>query len=269
MKSTALLVVMLVIGSFFGLFLTNEIPNVSASSHDIIRPITNHYDFVMSQKINSDNLWSIGNNLQDGDYYQYKICNDKFMVQEIHPYHCYNVSLEFITILDSYKGKQWIVQSYLTYGNQTTSSILFVDPITFDVTTDPLNVNLGLSLENTLFSLSQYGAKSLDIGTVWDDMDSYFTNSIPLEIKKHQVIDLSNLENIDTVILGYDIIVPSSHYIVSDFAFPVKSIIYSPHIIFPEPKALHHFEMLNYNSTYHQSSFSEPQNAEDYEVQSP
>ena len=204
-------------------------------------------------------LWSIGNNLQVGDYYKYKICNDHFMMQEIYPYHCYDISLEFVTLLDSYKGKQWIVQSYLTYGNNTKSLILFVDPKTFDVTTDPLNVHVGLSLENTLFSLSKYDAKSLDVGTVWDDLDSYFTNKIPLEIKRHQVIDITYQKNIDVALLGYDVIVPSNHYIYSDFSFPVKSNTYSPHIISPEPKALYYFELLDYNLQGNSSSILETQ----------
>lgn len=61
----------------------------------------------------NNSLWSLGNNIQEGDYYSYKICNDSnyndTMYQVIYPYHCYIINLEFVTILTSYTGDVWVV----------------------------------------------------------------------------------------------------------------------------------------------------------------
>jgi len=168
------------------------VPSVSAISYlDQVKANYDNYN---------DSLWSLGNNLAEGDYYSYKICNDDIMYQKIYPYHCYEISLEFVKILESYKGDTWIVQSYLTIGdtigntigdpieNNTSPLILLIDPISFDVSTDQFNKKIGASLENTIFSLSLYGEKSLSIGEQWDEIDSYYTNKIPLEIKNKQTI---------------------------------------------------------------------------------
>ena len=225
-------------------------------------------------KSNYDNrdTWSLGNNLQEGDYYSYKICNDDTMYQVIYPYHCYEISLEFVKILESYKGDTWIVQSYLTIGdtigdtignNNTSPLVLLVDPISFDVTTDSFNRAIGESLENTIFSLSQYGVQSLSIGTVWDNMDSYFTNKIPLEIKNKQTIQVPHINiitsingtvntsivtNLETSVLSYDIVIPSNTYLHESFPFPLKAVTYSPHIIYPEPQELYYFELIDHKS---------------------
>lgn len=203
----------------------------------------NHYDYVMSHE--NTEFWSIGNNLNDGDFYHYEICNDDSMSQKIYPYHCYEITLEFIKVLQSFKGYSWIVQGHITFGNNTNSMILLVDPYTFEVTTDPLNVDVGNSLEKTIFSLSKYGKKSLSIGSVWDNIDSYFTNKIPIEIKSDSLYHVSNM-TVTTQVLSYDVIVPSETLINFNFPFPLYSDNYSPHIIFPEPKQEYYYELLDF-----------------------
>lgn len=204
---------------------------------------SNHYDDVRNNQITQ--LWNLGNNLTEGDMLEYKICNDNIMYQEIYPYHCYNIKLTFISILESYKGDTWIVQGYFETPDRVEPVILLVNPYTFEITTDPLHVNLGESLESTIFSLNQYGEKSLSVGSIWDEIDSYFTNKINLEIKGKSILNIMN-RTIQTSILSYDIIVPSEIHLNYDFPFPLKSTLYSPHIIFPAPKELHYFELINY-----------------------
>jgi len=197
----------------------------------------------VNQKYESS-LWKLGENIQEGDTYEYKICSDsnydRIISQIIHPNHCYTISLEFVTILESYKGMVWVVQGNFTIPSTilgttpeiSNQMILLINPDTFQVSTDKLNVNLGSSLENTIFSLSIHGKKSLSTGTIWGMIPSYFTNDIPLEIKRHQIID-TPIGEIDSIVLGYDIIEESNYYISKNIPFPVRAEILSPHIIFP------------------------------------
>ncbi len=241
--------------------------------------------------------WSLGNNITEGDYYKYKICNDSIISQIIYPHHCYEISLEFVVQLESYQGKVWVVQGnftipdtidytilYSTLGtiDDTSESMIFlIDTDTFTVYSR-FHKELGVSLENTIFSLSTYGVQSLSIGTIWDEIDSYFTNKIPLEIKNKQTIQIpqkiklvgvngivhpsivtSIVTNIETSVLSYNIIVPSNVYLHESFPFPLKAKLYSPNIIYPHPKELYYFELLdysrvdsNYNSNHDSNQYS-------------
>jgi len=172
--------ILFVIGTVLGTITGVIVPSVSALSY--LEQVQANYDSY------NNSLWSLGNNLAERDYYSYKICNDDIMYQKIYPYHCYDISLEFVTILESYKGKVWIVQGNLTTPDVTQQMIFLIDTDTFEIQTDKLNVDLGNSISNTIFSLSIYGEKSLSTGTVWDYLDSYYTNKIPLEIKNKQTI---------------------------------------------------------------------------------
>jgi len=126
-----------------------------------------------------------------------------------------------------------------------------IDPISFDVSTDSFNKKIGESIQNTIFSLSIYGEKSLSIGTIWDEIDSYYTNKIPLEIKNKQTIQILNgsiYNTVETSVLSYDIIIPSNVYLHESFPFPLKAELYSPNIIYPEPKEKYYFELIYYQS---------------------
>ncbi len=276
-------------------------PSVSAilNSSNSSNYSYNHYDDVISHQNNSIDryeTWSLGNNIQKGDYYEYKICNDYHIAQMIYPYHCYQINLEFVTILESYKGKVWVVQGNFTIlgtilgttldtilgttPHTSQQMIFLIDSTNFKVDTDILHKDIGVSLENTIFSLSQYGVQSLSIGTIWDYMDSYFTNKIPLEIKNKQTIQVpqtgingtivtnivnntvtnvvtSIVTNIETSVLSYDVIVPSNIYLHESFPFPLKAVTYSPHIIYPQPKEEYYFELLDY-SNYYSNTFGYP-----------
>jgi len=217
--------------------------------------------------------WKLGDNITEGDYYKYKICNDSTILQIIYPYHCYVINLEFITILESYTGKVWVVQGNFTIGDTIDNTILYntlgtiddtsesmiflIDVNTFKVYSDTIHKELGASIQNTIFSLSQYGVQSLSIGTIWDKIDSYFTNKIPLEIKNKQsiLVPVNSLNgtlvtNLETSVLSYDIIVQSNIYLHKSFPFPLKAVLYSPNIIYPHPKELYYFELLDYSNYY-------------------
>ncbi len=275
--------------------IVNTIPSVSAllTTSSYLEQVQANYDSNYNQR----NLWSLGNNIQEGDYYSYKICNDDYITQIIYPYHCYQINLEFVKILTSYKGKVWVVQGNFTILDTTLGTtldtildntpntsqpmIFLIDSTTFDVTTDPFNVDLGNSIQNTLFSLSTHGVQSLSIGTIWGEIDSYFTNTIPFEIKNKQTIPVSHtsvvtnvvtsvngtvdtsivnsivtevvtsiVTNLETSVLSYDIIIPSNIYLHESFPFPLKAVMYSPHIIYPHPKELYYFELLDYSNEY-------------------
>ena len=70
--------------------------------------------------------------------------------------HCYTIHLTFVSLLESHNGSVWIVQGVLTTDGEERSLILQIDPVTFKVTTDKLNIDLANSLEKTIFSSSEY-----------------------------------------------------------------------------------------------------------------
>jgi hypothetical protein len=207
-------------------------------------------------KVNSkynQTLWGIGANLKEGDSYVYKIC-DNSLPRTVIDSHCYYVELYFIQILESWSGPVWIVQGVLNYDDANNHSItkymIFqINPETFEVYSDRLNFELANSLENTIFSLSSYQNKSLIVGTLWDKIDSYFTNSVPLEIKRQQSI-ITPFGDVTTFVLGYDVIEESSFFIDDSLAFPIRGDIYSPHLIFPEPRQLFYYELISFHDSY-------------------
>ena len=258
-KSVILLTVILL--SVTVLFATSATFVTSAYGHftpEDSEHIVQHYD-----ELNDKLMWKLGGTIQEGDLYQYIICSDKTISQIIYPYHCYNIELEFVTILESYNGEVWVVQGNFTTPDINRSMILLIDPTTFKVTTDKLNIDLGNSLENTIFSLSQYGEKSLSIGAVWGMVPSYFTNDVPLEIKKQKLID-TKLGVIDSKILGYDVIVQSNYYLSENYPFPVKASIFSPNIIFPESVVEYWFELEEYSNEITPVQFEEEYESREY-----
>ena len=75
------------------------------------------------------------------------------------PSHCYTIHLTFVSLLESHNGSVWIVQWVLTTDSEKRSLILQIDPVTFKVTIDKLNIDLANSLEKTIFSSSEYEKK--------------------------------------------------------------------------------------------------------------
>ena len=198
----------------------------------------------------SSTLWGIGNTLKEGDSYIYKIC-DNSIPRTVIDSHCYTMELYFVQILESWRGPVWIVQGVLNYDDAdnhpiTKYMIFQINPQTFEVYSDRLNFDLANSLENTVFSLSSHQNKSLIVGTLWDEIDSYFTNSVPLEIKRQQSI-ITPFGDVEIFVLGYDIIEESNFFIDDSLAFPIRGDIYSPHLIFPEPKQLFYYELISYH----------------------
>lgn len=190
-----------------------------------------------------ETLWRLGENLNEGDSFVYRICDGIIADSS-----CYDIKLVFVTILESYKGKTWIAQGIIfDDGHVADYFILQIDPETFEVDSDHLHSRYSLSLENTIFSLAEYQKKSLKTGTVWDSIDSYFTNNVPFEIKNQEIVH-TPLCPIVSSVLSYEVIEQSKYFIADSFPFPVKAKLKSPHIIFPEPSELFSFELVAYET---------------------
>lgn len=190
-------------------------------------------------------LWKLGESLNEGDSFTYRIC-DGTVPETFISSHCYTIDLTFVSLLESWNGSSWIVQGILNTDTEERFLILQIDPVTFKVTTDKLNIDLANSLEKTIFSLSEHEKKSLKVGTVWDSLDSYFTNYTSLEIKKNESTRLS-FGVVEISVLGYDVIKESHYFINDEFPFPVFAMLYSPNIIFPEPLELYNYELMQYS----------------------
>ncbi len=225
------------------LVLFSTIP-VYGFTNDSTNDSTNDY-LDQVRKNYEKSQWGLGENLQEGDFYHYRICDDRFVPFEIIGHRCYDLELTFGTILQSWDGPVWIVQGNVTSSQKSQYMIFHVNPETFEINTNNYNSEWANSISETIFSLSQYGENQLKIGSVWGEIESYFTNDTPIKIQRESNIDLDN-GKIETFVLGYDVIEESQIFINSQYPFPVKAIVYDPHQIFPKVKELYYFELIEH-----------------------
>lgn len=195
---------------------------------------------------NNDN-WGIGDDLIEGDYFEYRICGENLATKVITPHHCFDVQLTFVAIMESSQGMVWVVQGMYSDVVNTRYMIFQIDTETFEIITDSSNRELGWIIEDTIFSLSQYKSKSLTIGTQWGDIDSYFTQSVPFEIKREQQLIINN-STYNTSVLGYDVVIESNIFIDNNLPFPIKGEVYSPRIIYPNPELSYYYELMDYST---------------------
>lgn len=227
--------------------------------------------FTEQAKLYHDNSsWELGEKLKEGDFFHYRICDSMVSPGVEIGFFCYDLELEFIQILESWKGPTWIVQGNVTTGDDSHYNskymILYIDPETFEVNSNPLYYHTSDSIQNTIFYTSQYGKNQLSVGEVWGMIPSYFTNDSPVEITRVSNVKVEYSDSkVDTFVLGYNVIEESQIFINPDLPFPVKALVYDPNLIFPKVREMYYFELVeyynvNYNVNYDISDYVEEKN---------
>lgn len=228
----------------FAVLLFSLIPNSFASSIE---------DIIEQQK---QKEWYVGKDIQSGDSFTYRICDDKTFTKSIFAEKCYTIQLDFYGLFDVPDGKTWVVQSLITTGDTTRSGIFQISPETLDISTDIFNIEFANSIENTLFNLKKFAnpvfPKILDVGKSWGTIPSYLTMDAEILVLNEDFIKIGP-EIFDVFTVGYNVKEQSTYAISKEFPFPLRGNVYSPTVIYPEPDFLFSFELIRY-------SFADPAN---------
>lgn len=191
--------------------------------------------------------WRLGDNLESGDSFAYRICNSIHAVEFTHPHDCYDVRMDFIyrSVHHAYGnagisgGLIWIVDASFTSadGERDRRTILFVDEQHRVYPTSTHDRGLAASVEATLMHLSIYGEQNLSVGSHWGDIKTHFT-AVPLSV--------ISWDGSSTATLGYDTGEHESRTIIHDSSpFPIYSKWFEPNDALPsEPRLLHEYVML-------------------------
>lgn len=202
--------------------------------------------------------WHVGNNLNSGDSFTYRICDDKTFSKSYFAEKCYTIQLDFYGLFDVPNGKTWIVQSLISTDKMAKPGIFQINPITFEITTDNSNMNFGTSIENTLFNLREFAnptfPKILQVGESWGAVPSYLTADADVLVLNEDVTKIGP-EIFDVFTVGYNVKEQSTYSISKQFPFPLEGKVYSSTVIYPEPDFLFSFELIKYN-------FADPINKE-------
>lgn len=225
-------------GIIFSVLLFSSIPNSFANSID---------DIIEKQK---QKQWTVGNNLNSGDSFTYRICDDKTFTKSYFAEKCYTLKLDFYGLFDVPNGKTWVVQSLISTDEITKPGIFQIDPDTFEITTDNSNLEFSKSIQNTLFSLREFAntnfPKMLQVGESWGTVPSYLTIDADMLVLNEDVVKIGP-EIFDVFTIGYNVKEQSTYSISKQFPFPLRGKVYSPTVIYPEPDFLFSFELIRYS----------------------
>ena len=124
-------------------------------------------------------MWQVGGALQVGDSYEYRICHDAHIIQEIHPDVCYSVHLDFIYHMAHHAyGPVWVADVNFDDRRRT---LLLIDTEMRVHPTSGWDRLLALSIESTIFEMAKYGKQQLAVGAHWADVKTYF-HTLPLAV---------------------------------------------------------------------------------------
>lgn len=202
-----------------------------------------HFDDAKQSDVQSGDLldrggkpatWYLGKGLIPADQFTYKICDTILTIPES-PDHCYQISLEFVDILKGPNGDVWVVQAVMDHQDKKTFSIFQISANTFDITTDGASIPYADSVSRTLFWIgkfaNEFDQRPLAVGKSWGRVATYTAPETELVVRNKEVItyDDSN-QQLQTFLLGYNLIEQSTININDDFPFPIKAEIYKPTI---------------------------------------
>ena len=226
------------VGIIFAVLLFSVIPNSSANSID---------DIILKHK---QKEWYVGSNLNSGDSFTYRICDDKTFTKSNFSEKCYSIQLDFYGLFDVANGKTWVVQSLIFTDEFTKPGIFQINAVTFEITTDYSNLEFSQSIENTLFNIKEFAStnnpKTLQIGKTWGTVPSYLTLDSDVIVLNESITKIGQ-EEFKVFEVGYNVKKQSSYSISKHFPFPLWGHVYSSTVIYPEPDFLFSFELLKYN----------------------
>ncbi len=213
-------------------------------------------DIIQQQK---QKEWHVGSNLNPGDSFTYKICDERTFTKSNFAEKCYTIQLDFYDIFEVPNGKTWIVQSSITTDSITKPGIFQMDADTFEITTDASNLEFAHSVKNTLFDIGKFAnsnnPKILQVGQSWGTIPSYLTADSDIIVLDEDVTEIDS-EEFESFSIGYNVKKQSTYSISKQFPFPLWGQVYSSTVIYPEPDFLFSFELLRYDFALMENSDS-------------
>ena len=176
--------------------------------------------------------WRLGENLEAGDSYTYKICHSVHAAEATYPDPCYTLRMDFVhQMVHHAYGPVWIVD--VGFDNSSTVMLLDYDSMVMHPTS-AWDVWLADSIQNTVLHLAPYGEQGLEVGAYWGEIDAYFY-SVPLSI---------TFRAEDRSVLGYDTAAESRTVIMPGMPFPEYSRWHDPRSISEDPRIMHEYELV-------------------------
>ncbi len=199
-----------------------------------------------------ENQWWSGKNLAEGDYFVYEICHSESFTKSTLSGHCYDISLEFVALLQTETGRKWIVQvQILTTDGEQKYAIFQIDADTFDITTDRTSIEHAGSVRDSIFHMNQYAnnamQKSLNVGQGWGQVPSYITPDPQMTVRERSVFPVQGMQ-IPVFSVGYAILEKTSFLISPDMPFPVSATAYDPNRIIPDTHMIFRYDLLMYGN---------------------
>ena len=176
--------------------------------------------------------WRLGENLEAGDSYTYKVCNSIHAAEATYPDPCYTLRMDFVhRMVHHAYGPVWVID----VGFDGKSTVMLLDYDTMTVRpTSAWDVWLADSVQNTVLHLAPYGEQGLEVGSYWGKIDAYFY-SVPLSITSRAG---------DKSVLGYDTAVESLTVIIPGMPFPEYSRWHDPRSISEDPRVMHEYTLV-------------------------
>ena len=200
-----------------------------------------------------ENQWWLGKNLTEGDYFIYEVCNSESFTKSTLSGHCYDISLEFVSLLQTGTGGAWIVQAQIVTDEEKKIYAIFqIDETTFDVTTyDKTAIEYADSVQETIFYMKDFAdpqtKKHLKIGNSWGAVESYVTPDPQMTVREKTNTVIFD-EQVSVYDVGFVILEQTSVLISKEIPFPVDATVYDPHRIVPTTPTVFTFELLEHHN---------------------
>lgn len=186
--------------------------------------------YVESEQIQSDPMWSFGENLKTGDLFSYHICEYSLHIPEL-PEPCYDITMHFLHLLPTTYGNTWIVATEIFHAQKQINTVFHIDADSFEITSEGATIQYASSLERNLEWIKKYAHKmrpqSLVVGKSWGVVATDAGSPITLMVSQ---TDFMTAQNDDFVAykIGYELTKESYVYVKDGFPFPLEMAIYKP-----------------------------------------
>ncbi|MEM3143219.1 MAG: hypothetical protein QXW91_01120 [Candidatus Nitrosotenuis sp.] len=195
-------------------------------------------------------VWSLGEGLQPGDVFVYRICDAYLRIPES-PDPCYVVQMHFLNLLDGIEGKTWIVSAHVDHKIRQLDMIFHIVADSFSIRTDRQSIQYAQSIERTLQWIGKYASKhepqSLRIGSIWGIVPSDSPTSNDLIVSQIDSIKIQNTRY-DTYKVTYLLIKESFLQIKDEFPFPITAHAYKPVSTHQNVPLAFSFELVSYEN---------------------
>jgi hypothetical protein len=198
----------------------------------------------------SQPVWSLGEGLQPGDVFVYRICDAYLRIPES-PDPCYVVRMHFLNLLDGIEGKIWIVSVHVDHKTRQLNTIFHIVADSSSIRTDKESIQYAQSVERTLQWIGKYASKHkpqpLRIGSIWGIVTSDSSTRNDLVVSQIDSIVLQNT-SYNTYKVMHLLIKESFLQIKDEFPFPITAHVYKPISTHQNIPLAFSFELVSYEN---------------------